>query len=119
MRKPRVTLSSIFPPKHNFKQFMADSPSAKKNREFSKFEKNVYSVVSSIPPGEVRSYAWVARRISSPNASRAVGNALNKNIYPGMIPCHRIIHSDGSIGGYARGVKAKRELLKEEGVDWL
>ena len=119
MRKPRVTLSSIFPPKHNFKQFMADSPSAKKNRELTDFEKKVYKVVSRIPPGEARSYKWVARKTGHPNAYRAVGNALNKNLNPWVIPCHRVIKSDGSIGGYSKGAGFKRRLLKSEGVDWI
>jgi O-6-methylguanine DNA methyltransferase len=81
-----------------------------------RFEKAVYGAVLRIPKGETRSYAWVARAIDRPKAARAVGNALNKNPYPGPIPCHRVIRSDGSIGGYAKGVRAKRKLLKGEGV---
>ena len=76
-------------------------------------------MVSGIPAGAVRSYRWVAERMGRPNAHRAVGNALNKNAYPGVIPCHRDIRSDGSIGGYAKGVAAKRKLLKTEGIDGL
>jgi O-6-methylguanine DNA methyltransferase len=87
-----------------------------KDKRFSSFEKAVYKAISTIPRGEVRSYGWVARKIGSPHAARAVGNALNKNPYPGPIPCHRIIRSDGSIGGYAKGTRAKRRLLKREGV---
>lgn len=117
MKNRREILSNIFPPKHNFKQLMADSLSAKKNREFSEFEKDVYRAVFDIPRGEVRSYKWVAKKIGRPTAYRAVGNALNKNLYPGAIPCHRVVKSDGSIGGYAKGVKLKRRLLKLEGVD--
>lgn len=88
-----------------------------RDSKFSEFEKKVYRIVSKIPKGETRSYKWVARRISSPNACRAVGNALNKNPYPKAVPCHRVIRSDGSIGGYAKGVFAKRRLLASEGVD--
>ena len=83
------------------------------------FQKKVYAVVSKIPKGQTRSYKWVAAKIGSPRAYRAVGNALNKNPYIGKVPCHRVIRSDGSIGGFARGAKAKRKLLKSELVDLI
>ena len=83
----------------------------------TEFEKKVYKAVSEIPKGEVRSYKWVAARIGNPHAFRAVGNALNKNPYPVIIPCHRVVKSDGSIGGYAKGVRLKRKILKREGID--
>ena len=83
------------------------------------FEKKVYAAVKKIPPGEVRSYKWVARKISHPKACRAVGNALNKNPHIGKVPCHRVIRSDGSIGGFAKGIKRKRELLKGELIDHI
>ena len=88
-----------------------------KDRNLSEFEKKVYRAVFEIPRGEVRSYKWVAKRIGLSGAYRAVGNALNKNPYPKVIPCHRIIKSDGSIGGYAKGIASKRMLLKSEGID--
>ena len=78
------------------------------------FEKKVYRAVSKIPKGETRSYKWVAAKIGKPRASRAVGNALNRNPYIGVVPCHRVIRSDGSIGGFALGVKKKREFLESE-----
>lgn len=81
------------------------------------FEKKVYRAVSKIPKGEVRSYKWVARQIGKPRACRAVGNALNKNPYAPTVPCHRVVKSDGSLGGFAKGVKAKARLLASEGVD--
>ena len=118
MMVAREALSSIFPPKHNFKQFVADSPLAKKSNNLTKFEKDVYRVVSKIPNGEVRPYKWVADRIGRPKAFRAVGNALNKNPYPKTIPCHRVIKQDGSIGGYSEGVALKRKLLSFEGIDY-
>lgn len=96
---------------------MADSPLAKKNKSLSDFEKAVYMAAYSIPLGQVRSYGWVARRIGRPKAARAVGNALNKNPYPVIIPCHRVVRSDGSIGGFAKGVRAKMRLLSGEGLD--
>jgi len=77
----------------------------------------VLKAVSSIPRGEVRSYKWVAVKIGSPKACRAVGNALSKNPYPVIIPCHRVIRSDGLAGGYVNGAGRKRELLAREGVD--
>jgi O-6-methylguanine DNA methyltransferase len=80
------------------------------------FEKKVYTVVKKIPFGEVRAYAWVAERIGKPGASRAVGNALNKNPFPIIVPCHRVVHSDGSIGEYAFGKDLKRKLLEMENV---
>ena len=73
--------------------------------------------MSQIPPGEVRSYKWVAARAGAPRASRAVGSALNKNPYPVVIPCHRVIKSDGSIGGYSKGAALKKRLLDSEGID--
>lgn len=82
------------------------------------FERKVYMAVLRIPAGETRSYGWVAARIGKPRASRAVGNALNKNPFIGMVPCHRVIRSDGSIGGFERGARQKRILLRREGVDW-
>ena len=88
-----------------------------KNKKLSDFEKAVYRATRKIPRGEVRSYKWVAEAIGRPNACRAVGNALNKNPYPVIVPCHRVIKSDGSIGGFALGLKMKRRLLKSEGID--
>lgn len=85
--------------------------------EFTPFEKKVYAACAAIPRGEVRSYKWIAARINRPNAYRAVGNALHKNRYPGIIPCHRVIRADGSIGGFAYGARTKHRLLKEEGFN--
>lgn len=78
------------------------------------FAKKVYRVVLSIPLGKVRTYKWVAQKVGRPKASRAVGQALKRNPYPLIIPCHRVIKSDGSLGGYAWGRKIKRALLKLE-----
>jgi methylated-DNA-[protein]-cysteine S-methyltransferase len=91
----------------------------KKDRAITDFEKKVYAVVAKIPKGEVRSYKWVAARIGNPGASRAVGNALNKNPFIGKVPCHRVIRSDGSVGGFARGTEEKRKMLKRELVDLI
>ncbi len=82
--------------------------------QFTDFQKKVYKAVLSIPIGEVRSYNWVAKRIGRSKAVRAVGTALRKNPFAIIIPCHRVVKSDGSLGGYSRGVKRKRKLLDLE-----
>ena len=83
----------------------------------SKFSNRVYKIVEKIPEGEVMSYKKVAKLAGSPRAWRAVGNILNKSVVlPIKIPCHRVIRSDGRIGGYNRGRKNKIALLKKEGI---
>lgn len=83
--------------------------------QMTEFQEKVYNAVKKIPEGETRSYEWVAKQIGNPKAVRAVGNALNKNPYAPVVPCHRVIRKDGSIGGFAGGVKKKKALLKKEG----
>lgn len=78
------------------------------------FKEKVYAVVRKIPKGKVLTYQELARRAGKPKAYRAVGNILNKNFDP-KIPCHRVIRSDGKLGGYNRGEKAKLSKLKAEG----
>lgn len=78
------------------------------------FEKKVWKVLLTIPRGEVRSYQWVAKRVGSPRAFRAVGQALKKNPFAPQVPCHRVIRKDGTLGGYARGLARKKYLLKNE-----
>ena len=85
-------------------------------REPTAFEKRVYAVVRGIPKGETRTYQWVAEQIGRPTAARAVGNALRRNPYAPHVPCHRVIRSDGSLGGFAKGPARKRALLRSEGV---
>ncbi|MFA5034692.1 MAG: MGMT family protein [Candidatus Margulisiibacteriota bacterium] len=82
--------------------------------EPTEFEKKVYAAVKLIPKGEVRSYGWVARRIGRPKAARAVGNALNKNPFAPIVPCHRVVAANG-LGGFAGGLKKKIALLRSEG----
>jgi len=79
------------------------------------FREKVLEIVRKIPRGKVLTYAEVARRAGSPQGYRAVGNVLNGNYDP-KIPCHRVILSDGGLGGYNRGANKKREILKREGV---
>jgi methylated-DNA-[protein]-cysteine S-methyltransferase len=90
----------------------------KKDPDLTTFQKKVLIAVTEIPEGKVRSYAWVARKAGYPGASRAVGQALKKNPYAPQVPCHRVVASDGSIGGYSRGVARKKKLLEKEGIKW-
>ena len=80
------------------------------------FKEKVLEVVKNIPKGKTMTYSEVAKKAGSPKAYRAVGNILNKNYNP-LIPCHRVIRSDGSIGGYNRGSKKKEELLRKEKIN--
>lgn len=81
----------------------------------SDFERSVLESARKIPYGEVVPYAELARRIRKPKASRAVGNALGHNPVAIVVPCHRVVRSDGSLGGYTGGVEYKRRLLALEG----
>ena len=91
-------------------------------RSSNVFSKRVIQVVSGIKRGETLSYGEVARRAGNSKAARAVGNVLNKHFKDCVksgrktIPCYRVIRLDGSIGGYARGDKEKRKLLRREGT---
>lgn len=81
----------------------------------TEFEKRVYNVVKKIPRGQVLTYGEIAVKLGNARLARAVGNALNKNSLK-AVPCHRVIRSDGQIGGYAKGTKKKIAILKKEGV---
>jgi O-6-methylguanine DNA methyltransferase len=82
------------------------------------FERCVLEATLGIPPGEVRPYSWVAAEIGRPRAVRAVGTALGHNPVPLLIPCHRVIRSDGSMGQFGGfGTAMKRRLLEMEGID--
>lgn len=82
----------------------------------TQFEEKVWSVCRNIPSGKVTTYSKLAKKIGLPKAARAVGSALNKS--PGMpaVPCHRIVLSDGRVGGFNSGSKKKIALLEKEGV---
>ena len=84
----------------------------------TEFEVQVWQYLRKIPLGTVKTYSEVAKGIGRPLAVRAVANAIGKNPYLPRIPCHRVIRSDGSLGGYSGkgGVKTKKILLKKEGV---
>ena len=82
------------------------------------FQLKVWNYLKSIPKGKVKTYKQVAIAIKRPNSARAVANACGKNPYTPKIPCHRVIRSDGGLGGYSGrgGVKKKLELLRLEKV---
>lgn len=80
----------------------------------TKFQKDVWQAARFIPYGETRSYGWLAKRIGKPKATRAVGQALSKNRLPIIIPCHRVIGSEGSLCGFSGRIEIKRQLLKIE-----
>tara|TARA_B100001093_G_scaffold63608_1_gene53504 strand:+ start:613 stop:888 length:276 start_codon:yes stop_codon:yes gene_type:complete len=84
----------------------------------TKFQLKVWAFLRKIPCGSVKTYSQVAKAIGKPHAVRAVANAIGKNPYAPKIPCHRVIRSDGSLGGYSGkgGVKTKKFLLKKEGI---
>jgi methylated-DNA-[protein]-cysteine S-methyltransferase len=76
----------------------------------------VYDVLMHVPTGKVTTYGDIANVLGQPGASRAIGRILNKNPNPIKVPCHRVVMSDGTIGGYAFGKTRKRELLENEGI---
>ena len=82
----------------------------------TRFQKDVWRAVYEIPYGSLSSYAGLARRIGKPKAYRAAGNAVASNPIGLVIPCHRVIHSDGGIGGFGGGLDLKRILLALEGI---
>ena len=83
----------------------------------TKFQIKVWKYLINIPKGTVKTYKQVARGINRPNSARAVANACGKNLYSPKVPCHRVIRSDGTLGGYSApgGTKTKKKLLKKEG----
>jgi len=88
------------------------------NLKGTNFQLKVWNYLRKIPKGSVKTYLQVAKAIGKPKAFRAVANAIAKNPYPIKIPCHRVIRSDGMLGGYSGkgGIKEKRRLLNVEKV---
>ena len=78
------------------------------------FQRRVWAALLKIPRGETRTYQWIARRLKRPTAVRAVGAAVGANPIPFVVPCHRVIGSDGSLCGFAGGIALKRRLLAME-----
>jgi|SRR5579884_1906762 len=105
-------------PAHRAQQLPGDLGTRFDLRGLTEFERAVLLKALEIPRGEVRTYGWVAREIGRPLAVRAVGSALRKNPVPLLIPCHRVVRSDGQIGQYALGGTAnKRAILAAEGIE--
>jgi len=84
---------------------------------YSEFQRKVLVAEHKIPRGWVSTYGRIAKSLGTPRAARAVGNALARNPFPIIIPCHRTIRADGRLGGYQGGLEMKRALLKVEGVE--
>ena len=91
------------------------SPSRRPPRSVSPFEQGVLRAEHGIPRGKVSTYQRIARHLGSAQAARAVGTALAHNPFPIIVPCHRAIRSDGTLGGFQGGVEMKRVLLEMEG----
>ena len=89
-----------------------------KNLKGTKFQIKVWNYLKKIPKGKLRTYSQVAKAINKPLAVRAVANAIGKNPFPPTIPCHRVVRSNGSLGGYSGkgGVTTKKVLLKKEKI---
>lgn len=85
-------------------------------KAYPPFYQAVWRCCAGIPKGETRTYGWIARHIGRPGAARAVGRALGANPFAPLIPCHRVVRSDGTLGGYSApgGRDAKRRMLREE-----
>jgi O-6-methylguanine DNA methyltransferase len=83
-------------------------------RYYTPFQQAVWKAAAAIPSGKTQSYAWIAKRIRNPKAARAVGQALGANPVPIIIPCHRVISSAGTMGGYSGGLGMKKKLLELE-----
>lgn len=80
----------------------------------SAFQKRVWNAMQRIPPGQTKSYGWLAQRVGGKDKARAVGAACGANPIPIVVPCHRVVKTDGSLGGYGGGLGVKRKLLKME-----
>ena len=81
--------------------------------------KEVYDLLMKIPPGKVSTYGDLAKALGHPSSSRTIGRILGNNPNPIKVPCHRVVKSDGNLGGYRYGTKMKKDLLEEEGVSFV
>ena len=79
-------------------------------------DKKIYKKLLEVPKGKITTYGELAKSVGLKNGQRAVGKIMNKNPYPIIIPCHRVVNSNGKIGGYAYGQKIKSDLLTKEGI---
>jgi methylated-DNA-[protein]-cysteine S-methyltransferase len=81
------------------------------------YSEKILALTAQIPRGKITTYKLLGAKAGNEKSSRACGNALNKNTQPITIPCHRVVKSNGEVGGYAFGAEKKIELLKNEGID--
>jgi methylated-DNA-[protein]-cysteine S-methyltransferase len=79
----------------------------------------VYDLLQKIPAGKVSTYGDLAKALGNPLASRTIGRILGKNPNPVLVPCHRVVMSNGKLGGYMHGIELKKELLKKEGISFV
>lgn len=80
-------------------------------------EQKIFKKLLEVPKGQITTYGELAKAVGLKNGQRVVGKIMNKNPYPVIIPCHRVIMSTGKIGGYAYGANAKTKMLKDEGIE--
>ncbi|MCV0399933.1 MAG: MGMT family protein [Nitrosarchaeum sp.] len=80
-------------------------------------DKRIYIKLSEVPKGKITTYGELAKAVGMKNGQRAVGRIMNKNPYPVIIPCHRVVKSDGKVGGYAYGEEIKSNMLQKEGIE--
>jgi len=80
-------------------------------------DKKIYKKLLEVPKGKITTYGELAKAVGLKNGQRAVGKIMNKNPYPVIIPCHRVVKSDGKVGGYAYGEKIKSDMLTKEGIE--
>jgi len=79
-------------------------------------DKKIYKKLLEVPKGKITTYGELAKAVGLKNGQRAVGKIMNKNPYPVIIPCHRVVKSDGKVGGYAYGEEIKSDMLTREGI---
>ncbi len=80
--------------------------------------RDVYALLKTVPEGQVTTYGDLAKALGHPRAARAIGRIMNANPDPIIVPCHRVVASDGGIGGYAYGTKVKKDILENEGLSF-
>ncbi len=88
-------------------------------RKYTSFQRKVWMATRKIPYGETNTYGWISRQINNISACRAVGQALSRNPFPILVPCHRVIKSNGELGGFSGGIVLKKRLLRLEEVKQL
>lgn len=114
-----VTPQKLAAAQKQIESYLAGKSLALANFELNQgtaFQQSVWKAMHTIPFGETRSYAWIAQQLGKPTASRAVANACGANPLPVVIPCHRVIASNGKLGGFSSGLEWKKKLHKIEKI---